>query len=128
MATFQYRAVDASSEIVEGRMEGATRLAVVDQLQALGQVPLAIEEVSPSASPGFAFRLSRSRTIGINALTIVTRQLAVFLRAGLTLDDALRILEDLFTTAQEKRCLRLLLEKVSEGAGLADAMAAQGDA
>jgi general secretion pathway protein F len=127
MATYHYRAVDASSEIVEGRIEGASKSAIVDQLQALGHVPLKIEEISASAPAGFTLRISRGRKFSTNALTMVTRQLAVFLRAGLTLDDALRILEDLFTTAQEKRCLRLLLDKVSEGAGLADAMAAQED-
>jgi general secretion pathway protein F len=127
MATFQYRAVDASSEIVEGRIEGASKSAIVDQLQALGQVPLNVEEVSASAPAGFTFRLSRGRRFATDSLTMLTRQLAVFLRAGLTLDDALRILEDLFATAQEKRCLRILVDKVSEGAGLADAMAAQED-
>ncbi len=136
MAFYQYRAVDAASEIVEGRMEGASKLAIVDQLQALGQVPLSIEEVSassrsPGGPAGAAARLrlgfSRGRRFSIASLTLLTRQLAVFLTAGLTLDDALRILEDIFDGTQEKRCLRLLLEKISGGAGLGDAMAAQGD-
>jgi len=127
MTSYQYRAVDSSSEIVEGRIDGASRSAIVDQLQALGHIPLTIEEISPSASAGPVFRLSSRRKFSTDALTMVTRQLAVFLRAGLTLDDALRILEDLFTSATEKRCLKQLLEKVNEGTGLADAMAAQGD-
>src|SRR5258708_8126121 len=136
MASYQYRAVDAASEIVEGRMEGASKLAIVDQLQALGQVPLSIEEVSESpkspggaagAAAGFRLGFSRGRRFSIASLTLLTRQLAVFLTAGLTLDDALRILEDIFDGTQAKRCLRLLLEKISGGAVLCDAMAAQGD-
>jgi general secretion pathway protein F len=135
MASYRYRAVDAASEIVEGRMEGASKLAVVDQLQALGHVPLSIEEASTSAaSPGgtagastFRLGLSRGNRFSATSLTLLTRQLAVFLTAGLAIDDALRILQDIFEGTQEKRCVRLLLEKISGGAGLADAMAAQGD-
>jgi general secretion pathway protein F len=135
MTAYRYRAVDAASEIVEGRMEGASKSAIVDQLQALGQTPLTIEEVSLSgssrgaagAATGFKLGFSRGRKFSAAALTLLTRQLAVFLTAGLTLDDALRILEDIFEGAQEKRCLRALLEKISGGAGLADAMAAQGE-
>jgi general secretion pathway protein F len=135
VASYQYRAVDAASEIVEGRMDGASKSAIVDQLQALGQVPLSIEEVSSLVSPrgmvtaSARFRLGffRNRRFSTASLTLLTRQLAVFLMAGLTLDDALRILEDIFDGTQEKRCLRLLLEKISGGAGLGDAMAAQGD-
>src|SRR5476651_2645572 len=136
MASYQYRAIDAASEIVEGRMEGATKSAIVDHLQALGQVPLSINEVSSSSgSPagksgalaGLKLGFSRGRRFSTDSLTLLTRQLAVFLTAGLALDDALRILENIFDGALEKRCLRLLLEKISGGAGLGDAMAAQGD-
>jgi general secretion pathway protein F len=132
MGSYQYRAVDASSEIIEGRMDGTSESAIIDHLQALGQVPLSIEEVASSSGSarrkaGFGLGISRRR-MPPASLTLLTRQLAVFLTAGLALDEALHILENIFDGPQEKRCLRLLLEKVSEGTGLADAMAAQADA
>jgi general secretion pathway protein F len=58
-------------------------------------------------------------------LALLTSQMATLLHAGLALDEALGILRQLATKERERECLKLLLERISGGSTLSDAMAAQ---
>lgn len=129
MPLFQFRAVTAASEVTEGRMEAPDPRALVDRLHALGHVPLHIEPVGSS----LLSRLRRPELLSAyriapRSLALITGQLGLLLRAGLPLDEALRTLEGILTRDFEKRCIGRLLERISAGSGLADAMAAQGSA
>ena len=66
-----------------------------------------------------------ARRVTARSLALITGQLATLLRAGLALDEALVILEELLDRPGEKQCLRHLRERVRGGTSLADAMAAQ---
>jgi general secretion pathway protein F len=126
MPRYRYKAVTASSEAIEGRMDAATKSAVVDRIHAMGHIPLRVEEVE--ASPLANLRLDEmlaSRRMSMRSLALVTGQLATLLNAGLALDDALAILEQLMEKKSEKGCLRLLHERIRGGSTLADGMAAQ---
>jgi general secretion pathway protein F len=123
---FRYTAATVAAETVAGRMEAASKAAVVDRLHALGHVPIRVEEVGTSALARLlATEIWRSRRVPARSLALVTGQLATLLRAGLALDEALAILQELVEKEAERGCLRLLLERISGGATLADAMAAQ---
>lgn len=129
MPLFQFRAVTAASEVTEGRMEAPDPRALVDRLHALGQVPLHIEPVGTSLlSRARRSELLPARRIRPRSLALITGQLGLLLRAGLPLDEALRTLEGVMAGDFEKRCIGRLVERISGGAGLADAMAAQGSA
>ena len=126
MPSYRYKAVAATSEAIEGSMEAATKSVVVERLQAMGHVPIRVEEVE--ASPWANLRLDEflvARRMSMRSLALITGQLATLLNAGLALDDALAILEQLVERRSEKLCLRLLHERIRGGATLADAMAAQ---
>jgi general secretion pathway protein F len=126
MPQFRYVAVAASAERVEGRMEATDKSAVVHRLHASGHVPIRVDEVGLGAIAGLDLaELLGARRVTARSLTLITGQLATLLRAGLALDEALVILEELLDRASEKQCLRRLLERVRGGASLADAMAAQ---
>lgn len=126
MPEFRYVAATATSETVEGRMEAADKAAVVDRLHALGHVPIRVEEVGSSALARLLAReIGRPRRSPVRSLALLTAQLATLLRAGLALDEALVVLQDLAEREAERDCLRHLLAKISDGATLADAMAAQ---
>lgn len=126
MPQFRYVAVAASAERVEGRMEAADKSAVVHRLHASGHVPIRVEEVGLGSLAGLDIaELLGVRRVSASSLTLITGQLATLLRAGLALDEALVILEELVDRAGEKQCLRRLLERIRGGASLADAMAAQ---
>lgn len=129
MPLFHFRAVTAASEVTEGRMEAPDPRTLVDRLHALGHVPLHVEPVGSS----LVSRLRRTellptRRIAPRSLALITGQLGLLLRAGLPLDEALRTLEGIAAGDFEKRSIGRLVERISGGASLADAMAAQGSA
>jgi general secretion pathway protein F len=126
MPKFRYTAVKELSESVEGYMDAASKFAVINRLHASGHTPIRVDEVGISAIAGIdVAELFRSRRISHTTLALITRQLAMLLRAGLALDEALRILAELVDRKHEKECLQSLLERISGGTTLADAMAAQ---
>jgi general secretion pathway protein F len=123
---FRYTAVTAAAQTIDGRIEVADRSALVDHLHALGHTPLSIEEVVPSLlSSILSMELLPTRRLGPQFLALVTGQLATLLRAGLALDEALLILEELVESDREKKCIRGLLEDINSGKTVADAMTAQ---
>lgn len=126
MPQFRYTAIDPSSATVNGRIEASGESAVVEHLHAAGQMPLSIEQIGffPSFSGAELAALFRRR-MPRQTLTLITAQLATLLQAGLALDKALEILADLVERRSEKACLRAVRDRVSGGAALADAMAAQ---
>jgi general secretion pathway protein F len=123
---FRYKAIGAAAETIEGRMEAVDRPALIDRLHALGQVPLRVEAVTPSPLASWLARgLLPTRSMRPRSLALITGQLATLLRAGLPLDEALTILEELVQEDSARKSIRDLIEKVSAGGTLADAMAGQ---
>jgi general secretion pathway protein F len=125
MPQYRYIAV-AAAETIEGRMEATNKAAVVDRLHASGHVPIRVDEVLASPISGIDFAaLFRARRMPSRRLALLTGQLATLLHAGLALDEALGILRELATQEREKECLKALLDRISGGATLSDAMAEQ---
>jgi general secretion pathway protein F len=125
MPQFRYVAIDPSSATVNGRLEAASKASVVDQLHAQGQVPLRVEEIGPLSLSNIDFAELLGRRMPPQTLALITGQLATLLQAGLALDEAISILEGLVERRREKECLRALHDRISGGASLGDAMAAQ---
>jgi len=126
MPKYRYTAVKDLAESVEGYMEAASKSAVINRLHASGHTPIRVHEVGVSSIAGIdVAELFRARRISHATLALITRQLAMLLRAGLALDEALSVVGELVDRKHEKECLRLLLERISSGATLADAMAVQ---
>ena len=125
MPQFRYVAVEASSETIEGRMEAPSKSAVIERLHAAGHVPIRVHEVSGSLAAVDLGEVFGRRTLSRRSLALITGQLATLLEAGLALDEALAIVEELMDRPRERRCLRGLRDKISGGATLADAMAAE---
>lgn len=107
-------------------MEAPDQPALIDQLHSLGHVPLRVEEVARSPFVALAGgALLPAHRLRLRTLGLVTGQLATLLRAGVPLDEALHIIEELVDAGFERACIGALLEKISAGATVADAMAAQ---
>jgi len=117
MARFVYRALSATGDVVKGEVEGPDAASVIDRLHAQALLPIEATE-KPTQSPGFTLRLGSSRSLPGRELALFSQQLARLLKAGLPLDRALEILA---TLARDRR----VLERVRDGASLAEAMAAQ---
>lgn len=129
MPAFHYVASTSPAEtMVEGRIEAPTRAAVVDRLHALGHVPIRIEEVGKKGLSGLlSVNLFRTRPISPRSLALLTGQFGTLLHAGLEIDAALVVLQDLVETSQAKEILRTVVAKIRSGASLADALAARRD-
>ena len=96
MPTFTYRAADRRGQTIEGVMEAADARGVVERLQRDAYFPV---KVSPQAERRSALGISlpglgRGRISRRDVLTF-THQLGTLVEAGLPLDRALVILEDL---------------------------------
>ncbi|MEN8761645.1 MAG: type II secretion system inner membrane protein GspF [Thiogranum sp.] len=125
MPGFQYKAVSADGEVVQGTLEGSDRKQVVEQLHALGQTPIRIDEAAVRVGRGHRRRL-RKRRISEDQIANATRELATLLRAGLPLDRALGVLISLSEGEPIAELLGNVRKQVNGGASLADAIESQG--
>ncbi|MDX1401817.1 MAG: type II secretion system F family protein [Kiloniellales bacterium] len=126
MPRYRYRAVNLTGEIVEDEMEAAAQSAVVEWLQERGYFPLEAAAATDRRNPGNLatgnFGLKR-RGVSRKALTLLTRELATLLRAGLPLERALTILSDLSKNDAAGELLDRVLERLRGGSSFADALA-----
>ena len=127
MPGFQYKAVRADGEVVQGTLEGSDRKQVVEQLHALGQTPIRIDEAALPASGGRK-RRGRKRRLSEEQIANATRELSTLLRAGLPLDRALGVLISLSEGEPIAELLVNVRKEVNGGASLADAIESQGGA
>jgi len=124
MPVFQYKAAATDGRVLEGRMEAASRDAVVQRLQSQGHIPIRAEEVLASAAPGMrsvpAAFWRRGAPVDVQVLTT---ELSTLLNAGLPLDRVLELLKDLAAPDSEtQRLLDDLYRRVRGGADLSAAL------
>jgi general secretion pathway protein F len=127
MPGFQYKAVNADGEVVQGTLVGNDRKQVVEQLHALGQTPIRIDEAAVPVRSGRK-RRGRKRRLSEEHISNATRELSTLLRAGLPLDRALGVLISLSEGEPISELLVNVRKEVNGGATLADAIESQGGA
>ena len=124
MPMFHYKAASADGQVLEGRMEAASRDAVVQRLQSQGHTPIRAEEVLAAAAPrSVNFSLALRRAGGRLDVQVMTTELSTLLAAGLPLDRSLELLKDLSTPGSETaQLLDELYRRVRGGADLSAAL------
>ncbi len=129
MPLFRYKAVTEPGEILEGDMEAPTRAAVIEQLRAQGYLPIRAEEAVGAAGLVDLLRrdIGRKRALSHRDMTMVIRETATLLRAGLPVDQTLDVLVRFAEKPAVREVLKRVVDKVRGGTSLAEAMAAQGD-
>ncbi|MFS8039327.1 type II secretion system F family protein [Xanthobacter sp. AM11] len=123
MATFSYRALTQSGQLVSGEIAAATEAEVRRRIEFLGLVPVETAPVRPKASAGglgFSFGAPR-----VEDVTLFTRDLALLLRAGARLDEALELLSDDTDLGRMRPVVKKIRADVLGGQSLAEAIAAQ---
>ena len=126
MVRFTYKAVSASGDVIEGEIDARDQAGAIEQLHALGHVPIRADEVganSPRRRPWLGWFMGRD--VSRQDVAFLTRELAILLTAGLPLERALEIVTDISDRETVQRLVKRLLESVRGGASLADAMAIQ---
>jgi general secretion pathway protein F len=124
MPVFQYKAATAAGDIINGTLNGNSRDQVVARIQALGQVPIRVDEATHTTGSSGKRRLRSGRITDQNIANL-TRELGTLLHAGLPLDRALSIMATLSEGERLKQMLESVREQVKGGATLADAMQSQ---
>jgi general secretion pathway protein F len=121
MPVFIYRAADRRGQTVDGVMEAPDARAVVERLHREAYFPIRVAPHGERTS-WLSISIGGSGRISQRDLMAFTQQLATLFEAGLPLDRALTILEELATNPRLKALVTDLLHSVRGGASLSDAM------
>lgn len=116
MAAFAYSAVDARGRTTKGVVEAASAAAARQALRGRALLPVSIEPTAIKAT-GRNQGAVRSR-----ALSLVTRQLATLIGAGVRVEDALRTVAEQAGSARIASLLLNLRAAVIEGRSFAAAL------
>ncbi|OGL05843.1 MAG: hypothetical protein A3H48_00825 [Candidatus Rokubacteria bacterium RIFCSPLOWO2_02_FULL_71_18] len=120
MPVFVYRAADRRGQTIDGVMEAPDARAVVERLQRDAYFPIKVAAHAERARwPVFG----GGGRVGQRDLLAFTQQLATLFEAGLPLDRALAILEELAPNPRVKAIVTDLLASVRSGASLSEALA-----
>ncbi len=120
MPVFVYRAADRRGQTIDGVMEAPDARAVVERLQKDAYYPIRVAlHAERTGWPAFG----GSARFSQRDLLALTQQLATLVEAGLPLDRALAIVEELAPHARARALVGDLLVTVRGGASLSEALA-----
>jgi general secretion pathway protein F len=120
MPVFVYKAADRRGQTIDGVMDAADARAVVERLQKDAYYPIKVTAHEERAG-GFSLRLRSG--VGQRDLLSLTQQLATLFEAGLPLDRALTILQELAPNPRVRTIVSDLLRSVRGGASFSEALA-----
>jgi general secretion pathway protein F len=120
MPVFVYRAADRRGQTIDGVMEAPDARAVVDRLQKDAYFPI---RVAAQVERARWLALGVSARVSQRDLLALTQQLATLVEAGLPLDRALAIQEELAASPRLKAIVTDLLNSVRGGSSLSEALA-----
>jgi type II secretion system protein F len=119
LPVFLYRAADRGGRTIDGVMEAPDARAVIERLHKESYFPVRVApHAQRKAWPTLGGHRVRQRD-----LLAMTQQLATLFEAGLPLDRALAILQELAPSAKLGEIVADLLRSVRGGASLSDALA-----
>lgn len=137
MPEFAWRAASSSGQIQEGHLTAAAPAAVMKQLRERGLTPLNVCEVAQGQGAAALQRPSdvpmrRKGRVDKGPVTsadilALTSELAIMLRAGLALDNALRVLIDMSHKPSVSALVSATLEAVKGGTPLSRALSQRRD-
>jgi general secretion pathway protein F len=134
MPDFVWKAAQADAKILEGRLSAPGQAQVMQQLRSQGLTPLSISEATgaaaaigrlPSKDPGkkgFA-SFGQAKDITQADILVMTSELSIMLKAGLALDNALRVLIGMNAKPAMVVLTQTILDDVKSGVPLSKALA-----
>ena len=127
MPQFAYRARDAQGGLVEGVLDCADRAVAIRQIELQHCVPIRIEMVGAEpkvvrSSGGLPEAPTQNLKIPHGQLLIFTEQLAHLLQAGMTLDEALSILEKRLKQPRVQQMTHSLHQSLIDGRSFSQAL------
>jgi general secretion pathway protein F len=119
--TFRYRALTQNGEIVNGTLSAPTSAEVARRIEYLRLLPIETVEDKRAASSSGGFGLFGRPSAG--EITTFTRDMALLLKAGARLDDALELLSADADVGRMRPVVGKLRAALLSGESLADAVA-----
>jgi type II secretory pathway component PulF len=120
MALYSYQALARDGKKVRGSLDAASVASVKEQLVRQGLFPIAIELAKDQLGQSWWQRLT-ARTITPKERILFTRQLAVLLKSGVPLLEALELLVEQFEGSL-RSMLITVKDEVKQGTSLADSL------
>jgi type IV pilus assembly protein PilC len=116
---YTYKAVDLAGSPQKGTISGANKQSVTDELKAQGLVVMDLVE----KKSGMNLELSIGRRVKPAELTIMSRQLATMISAGMTLLRAFYVLEEQLENKKLKETVAGVREDIEAGISFSEALA-----
>jgi general secretion pathway protein F len=120
MPTYRYRALTQNGEVVSGSIAAPTAAEVARRIEYLGLVP--IDTIAESGGAGARFGLSFGRSARVEDVTVFTLDLALLLKAGARLDDALELLSSDVDIGRLRPTVAKIRASVMSGENFADSL------
>ncbi|KKO48120.1 MSHA biogenesis protein MshG [Arsukibacterium sp. MJ3] len=121
MASFQYKARDASGNAVTGQLDAVNQAAAADILKQRRYIPLSIEAVVTQGS-AVTFELWQAK-VSLTELIIFSRQMYSLMKAGIPIIRAIKSLADSTGSARVREVMTALASELESGRSLSVAMA-----
>ena len=137
MPDFSWRAARADAQIIEGTIQAGSSAQALTQLLAQGFTPIQIDEsgaggpikssaksqlTGPANDQVSTWSLFSSSDIQQADILVMTSELSIMLKAGLSLDNALRVLIGMSPKPSMVALTQTLLDDVKSGVALSQAL------
>ena len=119
-STFTFKAVDLAGVPAKGELEADSKQAVTDQLRGRGLIVLDIVEEKTTLTNQDLFE--RFKRIKPHELTVMTRQLATMIAAGVSILRAFHVLEEQTENEKLKGILAEVRQDIEAGISMSDAL------
>lgn len=121
MTHFAYKAINASGRMLAGTMEAGSRAEVLENLERAGFTPISADETRPASSGGWRELLTpEPKSEDVTGFTL---DLAMLLKGGVTLDEALVILSQMESRRWLAKLIRTLHAELTGGKSLSQVLA-----
>ncbi|MFT8638234.1 MAG: type II secretion system F family protein [Pseudoclavibacter sp.] len=126
-APFRYQGVTAAGKRSSGQITAANENTALAKLRAQGIVPFSIEQVSTRGLHAEINIPGLQKRVKLKDLSVLSRQLATMIGAGLPLVHSLAIVTDQLTNARLKKAMEDIRDGVQAGQALSAGLTAHRD-
>ena len=126
MPRYRFEALTYAGKSERGSVEGESVRAVRQALMAKQLVPVAIEPETEWGRQAFWSKwLSKNKPLSSADLAMITKQVAILVRSGVKIDEALSVLAEEASQAHIKAVLQSVVTELRAGLPLSRAIAGQ---
>ncbi|HPI98839.1 MAG TPA: type II secretion system F family protein, partial [Synergistales bacterium] len=117
MPQFTYQAYDQEGKVRKGNCEASSSSVAIEQLQSQGLVVVEVKQIAKTAR-----KKGWEKELSLEVQSLFCRSLASYLKSGLPLADALRLLSRQSAGKRISEVYTFLLEEVQGGKKLSKAI------